>query len=257
MTNMLVPSALFDLTGRVAIATGASSGLGVGMAAGLAAAGATVVVMARREDKLKELCSRHERMEAVACDVADDASIERAVERVLAEHGCVDVLVNNAGTTVGAKAEDESMADFRYVMDVNLNGAFLLSQLCGRAMLAQGRGSIVNIASILGLVAGAPASQAGYCASKGALVNLTRELAVQWADRGVRVNAIAPGWFRSELTEEMLDSESGQRFVLRNTPMRRAGQLGELVGTLLLLASDAGSYITGQTIPVDGGWTAR
>jgi NAD(P)-dependent dehydrogenase (short-subunit alcohol dehydrogenase family) len=171
--------------------------------------------------------------------------------------GAVDILVNNAGTSIPARAEDESLTDFQYVLDVNLVGAFRLTQLVGRKMIERGEGSIVNVASILGMVAAAPNRQAAYCASKGGLINLTRELAVQWARYNVRVNALAPGFFPSELTTELLDDDAGGAYIRRNTPMARAGRAGELSGALLLLASGAGSFITGQVIAVDGGWTAR
>lgn len=148
------------------------------------------------------------------------------------------------------------MSDFGYVMNVNVHGTFRLTQLLARPMLDAGRGSIINVASILGLVAASPNRQASYCASKGALISLTRELAVQWARRGVRVNAIAPGFFPSELTTELMDGP-GNDYVTRNTPMARTGDPNELLGALLLLAGDAGTFITGQVIAVDGGWTAR
>ncbi|QZT57707.1 SDR family oxidoreductase [Mycolicibacterium austroafricanum] len=251
------PDQMFDLTGRTALVTGASSGLGVQFALALRSAGADVVVAARRADRLAELCEAHEGLSAVSCDVADPASIESAYQCVEERVGAVDILVNNAGTSIPARAEDESLTDFQYVLDVNLVGAFRLTQLVGRKMIERGEGSIVNVASILGMVAAAPNRQAAYCASKGGLINLTRELAVQWARYNVRVNALAPGFFPSELTTELLDDDAGGAYIRRNTPMARAGRAGELSGALLLLASGAGSFITGQVIAVDGGWTAR
>jgi NAD(P)-dependent dehydrogenase (short-subunit alcohol dehydrogenase family) len=154
-----------------------------------------------------------------------------------------------------APAESEAAEDFRHVLDVNVTGAFLCLQKCGRAMLEAGRGSIVNIASMLGVVGVGRIPQAAYTASKGAVVNMTRETAAQWARKGVRVNAIAPGWFPSEMTGDMFDDERSMNFVRRHTPMGRAGEPDELLGALLLLASDAGSFMTGQTLVVDGGWT--
>jgi NAD(P)-dependent dehydrogenase (short-subunit alcohol dehydrogenase family) len=247
----------FELDGRVAIVTGASSGLGEGFARALAGAGASVVAAARRLDRLEELAAEVPGVVPVVCDVADERSTEALAAEALGRFGRIDVLVNNAGTSVEAAAEDEPVDDFRRVLDVNVGGMFALSQQVGRAMLAAGTGSIVNIASIFGLVASAPVQQASYCASKSAVVGLTRELAVQWAARGVRVNALAPGWFPSELTTPLFENEQSMAWMRRNTPLRRAGQPGELDGALLLLASDAGSYITGQVITVDGGWTAR
>ena len=254
---LLPPDQIFDLTGRTALVTGASSGLGVQFALALHAAGAKVVVAARRTDRLAMLCADYQGLTAVSCDLANPASIEAAHGEVEDRVGEVDILVNNAGTSIPARAEDESLTDFQYVMDVNLVGAFRLTQLVGRGMIERGSGSIVNVASILGIVAAAPNRQAAYCASKGGLINLTRELAVQWARYNVRVNALAPGFFPSELTTELLDDEAGGSYIRRNTPMARAGRAEELCGALLLLASNAGSYITGQVIAVDGGWTAR
>jgi len=167
------------------------------------------------------------------------------------------VLVNNAGIGTPVPAEDEPVEDFRRVIDVNLNALFVLSQLVGRQMIEQGSGSIINIASILGLVASAPIKQASYTASKGAVVNLTRELAVQWARKGVRVNAIAPGWFPSEMTTLMWEDESANAYMKRNAPMGRGGEAHELDGALLYLASSASSYVTGHILAVDGGWVAR
>jgi hypothetical protein len=248
---------LFDLTGQVALVTGASSGLGRRFAQVLSAAGATVAICARRRDRLEEVAAEDGRMVAFQCDVTDPQAAEAMVERIATELGRIDILVNNAGGHVISPAEDEPLDDFRRVIDLNLTSVFHLTQLAGRKMLAQGGGSVVNIASILGLVASSPVREASYCASKGAVVNLTRELAVQWAKRGVRVNCIAPGWFPSELTAGMLEDDRSMRWLERNTPLGRPGRTGELDGALLMLAGPAGSFITGQTITVDGGWTAR
>jgi hypothetical protein len=245
----------FSIDGRVAIVTGASSGLGERFARVLHGAGATVVAAARRTDRLEALAADlGERLIPVACDVSVDDDCRRLVE---AAGPRIDILVNNAGIGTTQPAEDEALEGWRQVIDVNLTGLFVLSQLAGRTMLAQGSGSIVNIASVLGLVAAAPIKQASYCASKGAVVNLTRELGCQWARKGVRVNAIAPGWFPSEMTSDMTDDPSSTEFVRRNCPMGRFGAEDELDGVLLFLASDASTYVTGVTIPVDGGWTAR
>jgi hypothetical protein len=193
----------------------------------------------------------------VPCDVTDDGDLARLVDTAVDRFGAVDVVVNNAGTGTTVPAEDERPEDFRHVVAVNLTAPFVLSQLAARHMLAAGRGSIVNVASMLGVVASAPVKQAGYCASKGGLVNLTRELGAQWARKGVRVNALAPGWFRSEMTEDMFSDERSLEFVRRNAPMARPGTESELDGALLFLASDASAYVTGQVLVVDGGWTAR
>ena len=250
----------FRLDGRVAIVTGASSGIGHRFSQVLADQGATVLAAARRAERLDELARSHDGIHAAACDVADDEQLRWLVERAIGDFGRVDVVVNNAGTTDAVTAaEHEDPAQFRQVVEVNMNACFVLAAAAARQMIVQeSGGSIVNIASVHGLVAAAPNAQAAYAASKGGLVNLTRELAAQWAKHRIRVNAIAPGYFETELTAAMFVGEdAGLRYIRRNTLLGRPGELHELDGPLLLLASDAGTYITGQTIAVDGGWTAR
>jgi NAD(P)-dependent dehydrogenase (short-subunit alcohol dehydrogenase family) len=223
----------------------------------LHAAGATVVAAARREDRLKALADDHDRIEAIPVDLSLADERVRFVEQVVDRVGRIDILVNNAGAGYPFPAEDESLDHWAKVIEVNQTAVFHLSQLCGRVMLEQGSGVVVNVASILGLVASGQIPQISYAASKGAIVNMTRELAVQWARRGIRVNAIAPGWFLSEMTQEMFDDDAGRTFIRRNTPMGRPGDPGELDGALLYLASDASSFTTGAILAVDGGWTAR
>jgi NAD(P)-dependent dehydrogenase (short-subunit alcohol dehydrogenase family) len=252
------PVASFRLEDRVTILTGASSGIGAHLAGTLAAAGAKVVVAARRLERLQTLVSGlpGDGHLAVACDMANDADLDALVAATMARHGRIDILINNAGFNDPHPAETEPMSNFRYVMEVNLNGTFALTQLVARCMLERGEGTIVNVASILGMVGAGQIPEGSYAASKGALVNLTRELAAQWARRGVRVNAVCPGWFRSEMTAEMFDNESSVRWIRRKTPMGRPGELQELDGAVLFLASPASSYVTGAVLPVDGGWTA-
>jgi NAD(P)-dependent dehydrogenase (short-subunit alcohol dehydrogenase family) len=258
-TNSTNPTNRFDVDGRVAVVTGASSGIGVAMAAGLAAAGARVVIAARRGDRLeslaRELSEKGAEVVPQVCDVARREDVEALAAATLERFGRVDVLVNNAGITEVVPAESESMDSFERVVSVNLTGAFQCCQLFGRAMLEQGSGSIINVASVLGLVGAGQIPQASYSASKGALVNLTRELAAQWARRGVRVNAIAPAWFETEMTGDMFSDERSKAWINKRTPMGRAGVADELVGPLLFLASDAASYVTGHILTVDGGWT--
>jgi NAD(P)-dependent dehydrogenase (short-subunit alcohol dehydrogenase family) len=257
VADVLDPAALFRLDGRVAVVTGASSGLGERFARVLHAAGATVVAAARRADRLEALAGELPGLVPVVCDVADEASVAAMVATAVERAGTVDILVNNAGIESTAPAESQTLADFRRVVDVNLVGLFHVTQLCGRLMIEAGGGVVVNMSSIAGLVAAAPVDNAAYCATKGAVVQLTRELAVQWAPKGVRVNAIAPGWFPTEMSTQMFDTEGGQSFIRRYTPLGRGGLPHELDGALLFLASDASSYVTGHTLLVDGGWTAR
>jgi NAD(P)-dependent dehydrogenase (short-subunit alcohol dehydrogenase family) len=251
------PSALFSLAGRVAIVTGASSGLGLRFAQVLAAAGAQVIAAARRQKRLEALASEQHGVVAFRCDVSVDHDLERIVTFAAERFGRLDVVVNNAGIGHATPAEDEPIHEFRSTLDINVSALFRLSQLAARTMLENGGGSIVNVASMFGLVGSAPLPQASYAASKGAVVNLTRQLGGEWSRRGVRVNALAPGFFPSEMASEMLADERSLAFVRRNAPIGRPGLPHELDGALLFLASDASSYVTGQTIVVDGGWTAR
>jgi len=248
---------LFRLDGKVAIVTGASGGLGARFAEVLHAAGAQVVLAARRAERIEALADRLPKARAVVCDVGLDADRVALVDDTLATYGQVDLLVNNAGIGEPVPALDEDLGEFERVLAINTTAVFRLSQLVAAPMIAAGGGTIVNIASILGLVASAPIPQASYAASKGAVVNLTRELAVQWARKGIRVNAIAPGWFPSEMTTVMFDDEASRSYLRRNDPMGRGGEPHELDGALLFLASSASSYVTGHILTVDGGWTAR
>ncbi|MBV8949071.1 MAG: glucose 1-dehydrogenase [Solirubrobacterales bacterium] len=256
----LDPLARFRLDGKVAIVTGASSGLGTRFARVLDAAGARVVLVARRGERLEQLASELQNDALpVPQDLSDLDRVGSVIERALERHGRVDVLVNNAGTVDVHPAEEEPLEEFRRVIDVNLVAPFALAQHAARAMLGDGQdgGTIVNVASVLGLVGVGQIPQAGYAASKGGLVNLTRELSAQWSRKGIRVNAIAPGWFESEMTADMFSEEGrGRDWVARRAPLARHGREGELDGALLYLSSDASSYVTGHVLAVDGGWTA-
>src|SRR4051794_36634772 len=257
MSSTIDTSALFRLDGQTAIVTGASSGLGERFARVLAGAGANVVVAARRGDRLDALVADLPGALAVQADLSSADDRERLVAETLDRFGTVHVLVNNAGIATPTPIEEEELDFFREVMEINVTACWHLAKLCGRAMVGQRDGSIVNVASVLGHVGATPIKQAHYCASKGALVNLTRELALQWARKGVRVNALCPGWFPSEMTAGMESDPGSQAFVRTNSPIPRMGEPHELDGALLLLASRAGSFMTGQSVIVDGGWTAR
>ena len=248
---------LFDLAGRVAVVTGASSGLGEHFARVLRERGAELVLAGRRADRLSALAAQlgEDHAEPVATDVADEDAMRGLLDRALKRFGRVDIMVNNAGTADSGGAESESLVDFERVLRVNLSAVFTGCREAARVMLPNGHGSIINIASVAGLVSLSDRyPMAAYVASKAGVVGLTRELAAQWAARGIRVNAIAPGWFPSELTDQLRDREQ-VRWIDQRTPIGRAGTLRELDGALVFLASDASSYVVGQTLVVDGGWT--
>lgn len=246
---------LFDLGGKVALVTGASSGLGNHFARTLASAGAVVVAGARRTDRLEalvaEISAAGGRAHAVSLDVADPASIARAMARTLELAGAPDILVNNAGIAQAKPSLELAEEDWRQVMGTNLDGAWRMAQAVAKTMVAAKKGgSLVNIASILGLrVAG---SLLAYAAAKAALIQVTKALALEWARHGIRVNAIAPGYVETEMNRDFFRTEAGQAMVKR-VPQRRIGSPADLDGALLLLASGASSYMTGSVVVVDGG----
>lgn len=245
----------FSLRGRVAIVTGASSGLGVQIGRALREAGADVVLAARRREKLIEVAAELG-CGYVISDVSTTDGRRDLIEKTLSTRGSIDILVNNAGIASTKPAETETEEGFRSVLETNLLAPFELAKMVGQHMLSRGSGSIINVASVLGMVGNLRIPDAAYSASKGGLVTLTRELAAQWASRGVRVNAVAPGYFESEMTASMFESEKGLSWIARHDPMGRPGRPGELNGAVVFLASNASSYVTGQVLAVDGGWTA-
>ena len=247
---------LFDLTGKTAIITGGSRGLGKEMAEGLAEAGASVMLCARREEWLTETLGefrgRGFTAEGKTCDVSKAEDVQAVVDETISKFGKVDILINNAGISWGAMPEDMPLEKWQKVLDVNLTGCFLMAQAVGREMLKNNSGSIINIASIAGIMSSANGPfYSGYAASKAGLIGLTRELAASWGRKGIRVNAIAPGFFHSRLADAVIDLY--ERSIQETNVIPRIGNEGELKGTAVFLASDASSYITGQTIIVDGG----
>lgn len=253
-------SEIFAIHDRVAIVTGASSGIGEHMVGTLAANGAKVIAAARRLDRLETLAAANEGVVPMRCDVTVEDDLDALVAAAQETFGRLDIVINNAGKSdAPVKAEEETAAQFTDVIDINLNACFLLARSAAASMIRSGGGgSIINIASVHSFVSSSPNNQAAYVASKTGLVGLTRELAGQWARHDIRVNCIAPGYFPTELTDPMMDEDSsGYGFITKRTPMRRPGRLGELDGALLLLASDASTYLTGQTVTVDGGWTMQ
>jgi NAD(P)-dependent dehydrogenase (short-subunit alcohol dehydrogenase family) len=256
--DKLAPSSLFSLAGKTVLVTGASSGMGHTLAFTAAQAGAKVIAVARRLERLEAMAGRHPSIIPMACDVSDEASRQALAKKALGL-GRVDVLVNTAGAVAGvtSAAEDETDADMRYTMEVNLVAPFKFCQAFAPGMREAGGGSIINIASISGVVGIGRLPQASYSASKGGLIGVTREMAMQWARWNIRVNAIAAGYFHSEITAPMWDYPKLAGWVRDHQPLKFDGMPFDFAGTMLLLASPAGRFITGQTFNIDGGWTAQ
>jgi len=254
----LLGTRLFDLTGRVALVTGAGRGLGKTMALALAAAGADVALTSRTAPELEGVAEQvralGRRAIALPCDVTDEANCSAAVATTMDALGGLDVLVNNAGINIRKPVLELSRAEFAQVLATNLHGYFLMAQAAGRTLVTQRRGKLINISSILGRV-GLP-TQAAYASSKGAIEQLTRVLALEWAAANVQVNAIGPAYIETDLTRPLFEDQARRRFIEERTPMRRWGQPHELAGAVIFLASQASDYITGHTLMVDGGWTA-
>ena len=249
---------LFDLKGRVAIVTGGSRGLGAEMAEGLAEAGASLMLCARREQwltpTLAEFQQRGFKAEGIVCDVTSPVDVQAVVDRTIAAYGQLDILINNAGISWAAEPDTMPIDKWQKVIETNLTGTFLFSQAAGREMLKRQYGRIINISSIAGMVGSVDTSHwAGYAASKAGIIGLTRELAATWGRSGIRVNAIAPGFFHSRLADAAI--VHAEPHIKATSPIPRVGDAGELKGVAVFLASDASNYITGQTIVVDGGRT--
>jgi len=251
---------LFSLDGRTALVTGGSRGLGLEIAQGLGQAGARVAIMARRREWLDEATDALRALEidpvALLGDVSQPSDVTRVTEEVGVAFGRIDILVNAAGRTWGAPITEMPLEKWREVMDANATGTFLMCQAVAGGMITRAYGRIINVASAAGLAGTRPeiVDSIGYSASKGAVVALTRDLAVKWARHGITVNALAPGWFPTRMSQQVIARAADQ--IRTAIPMGRVGKLGELKGAAVFLASDAASYITGQVLAVDGGWTA-
>lgn len=252
----------FDLTGQVAVVTGASTGLGVQMAKALASQGANIVALARRKNLVDEVAADIEKEYGVkaigvTCDITDTDRVKEAVKEILDVFGRIDILINNAGTGAVAPAEDITDDQFANEMNIDLFGSFKVArEVAKAAMIPAGYGRIINIASMYGLVGNKIAPAAPYHAAKGGVVNLTRALACEWADKGINVNAICPGYFETPLTKETLESEFFQNYAKTMIPMARYGQEGELDTAAIFLSSPMSTYVNGVILPVDGGYTS-
>lgn len=251
---------VFDFTGQKALVTGASSGLGAQFALALAEAGADVAIAARRVEKLEEVASQIRALGKQALvlpmDVTDEASIEAAFAQIKENWGNLDIVVNNAGTSVIKPAEEMTLEEWQKVIAVNQTGVFLTAKHAARLMKEKNYGRIISTASIYGHVGNIAFPVVNYHASKAAVINMTRALAAEWAKYGITVNAIGPGFFESEMTAGSINTSEFQQYLKASCPMGRIGQKGELNSALLFLAAKASSYVTGQTVFVDGGWTA-
>jgi gluconate 5-dehydrogenase len=250
---------LFDLTGRVAIITGGSIGLGRQMAEGLAEMGAHLVLCARKKERCEQAAAELKqfgvRTLALGCDVKNPADVQAVVAAATSEFGRIDILINNAGTSWGAPVEEMRLEQWNKVIETNLTGTFLFSQAVGKLMVVQRRGKIINIASVAGLRGAPPEFQAiGYHASKGGVISFTKDLACKWGIHNIQVNSIAPGWFPTNMSQVVI--ERNKETFLSKIPLRRFGNDDDLKGAAVFLSSDASNYVTGHVLVVDGGQTA-
>ncbi len=252
----------FDLSGQTALVTGCSTGLGVQMAKALANQGANIVALARRKDKIEEVCREIEKdfsvkTLAIQCDITDTEKVDSAIDQILEKFGRLDIVINNAGTGAVAPAEDITDDQFYNEMNIDLFGSFRVARAAAKkAMIPAKYGRIINISSMYGLVGNKVAPCSPYHAAKGGVVNMTRGLASEWGKYNITVNAICPGYFYSPLTKETLDSDFFQQNAQTMIPLSRYGNEGELDSAAIFLASPASSYVTGVILPVDGGYTA-
>ncbi|WP_286886359.1 SDR family oxidoreductase [Aneurinibacillus sp. UBA3580] len=252
---------LFDLTGKTAIVTGGGRGLGAQIAEGFAEAGANLVLCSRRVEACEETAERIQKETggqclALPCDVRNPEEVQRVVDQTMERFGRIDILVNNSGASWGTPAIDMPLDAWNKVMDINVTGTFLMSQAVGRVMINQNAGKIINVASVAGLVGTDPRfmDAIGYSASKGAVISFTKDLAVKWGIHNINVNAIAPGFFPTKMTRELL--EHNGEHILNHTPLKRYGTEYDLKGSAVFLASDASNYVTGAVVVVDGGMSA-
>jgi len=248
---------LFDLKDKIAVITGASRGLGRAMAVGMAQAGATIIAIGRDKDALEDTVHEISEINGIArvcqVDVCDDQGVRQMVDEVIGIFGRIDILVNNAGISAMSKTTEISKAEWNRVIETNLNSVFNLSKTVGKRMIDSKQGNIINIASVLGKMASNRSLH--YCASKAAIIQMTRALALEWAPYNIRVNCIAPGFFKTEMTKVQQQDERHRTFLMRKIPFRRFGRPEEIIGSVLFLASDASTYVTGSTLFVDGGYS--
>ena len=248
-----------SLEGKVALVTGATKGLGYGMAHGLADAGADLVVVSRSQDDCEKVASEITKKGREAfpqsADMRDLSSIDSLVEKTVQQFGRIDILVNNAGTAITKPPQEITEAEWDFVLDLNLKGAFFAAQRIGKQMIKQNSGKIINVASVFGFVG--DGNILAYCASKGGLILMTKSLALAWARYNIQVNAVAPGYIETEMNTEVLNRDNVFKHLMNNTPVKRLGKVEDVVGAVVYMSSPASDYMTGQSIVVDGGWLAH